>query len=71
MVLIPEQFNEDRDNYTVEFVWFDVSSKAIIHNQKISGRAHGGATQAGWRDALIDATKNYIDQFYKKEKVFK
>ncbi len=71
LVLIPEQFNEDRDNYTVEFVWFDVSSKAIIHNQKISGRAHGGVTQAGWRDALIDATRNYIDQFYKKEKVFK
>lgn len=70
LVLIPEQFNEDRDNYTIEFVWFDMNSKAIIHTQKISGRGHGGITQAGWRNVLVDATRNYIDEFYKREKGF-
>ncbi len=68
LVLFPELFNEDRDNYTVEFVWFDIETKAVVHTQKISGRGHGGATLAGWGDALTQATKTYIDQYYKKEK---
>ncbi len=68
MVLIPESFNEDRDNFTIEFVWFDIDTKAIIHSQQLNGRGHGGASLAGWGDALIEATKSYVDKYYKKEK---
>ena len=68
LVLFPELFNEDKDNYTVEFVWFDIETKAVIHSQKISGRGHGGSSLMGWGDALTQATKAYIDEYYKKEK---
>ncbi len=70
LVVLPEHFNEDRNNYTIEFVWFDTETKAIISTQKISGRGSGGATLNGWIDVLIEATKTYIDQYYKKEKAY-
>jgi hypothetical protein len=70
LVLLPEEFNQDRANYTVEFVWFDIETKAVIHSQKIieKGAPHGGL--ASWDPILVDATKTYIDKFYKREKGF-
>ncbi len=66
LVLIPELFNEDRNNYTVEFVWFDIATKSIIDTQKITGKGSGGGTLSGWIDAMLDATKTYVDKFYKR-----
>lgn len=68
LVLIPEIFNEDKAKYTVEFVWFDIETKVIVHTQKISGRGKGGLAMASWDDALLEATKIYVDKYYKKEK---
>jgi hypothetical protein len=65
LVLIPELFNEDKNNYVMEFVWFDIDSKTIITSQKIYGKGSGGATLSGWNDAMTAATKMYVDKFYR------
>lgn len=69
LVVIPEMFNEITKMSNIYFVWFDTDTKAIIHTQQTFARPGGGVSIAGiWDVALIDATKNYVDQYYKKEK---
>lgn len=69
LVVIPEMFNEITKMSNIYFVWFDTDTKAIVHTQQTFARPGGGVTIAGiWDAALIEATKNYVDQYYKKEK---
>ncbi len=68
LVLLPESHSEDETTYNVEFVWFDIESKAVIHTQKISGKGKGGVVMDGWIKSFLQGTKTYVDKFYKKEK---
>lgn len=66
LVFIPGTFNEIEGEMALNIVWFDLDSRTIVNLQEISVKA-GPATMTGrWLNGLIDATKKYVDHYYKK-----
>lgn len=69
LVIIPELFNETTRNGNMFFVWFDIETKALIYLKRSYGVQHAGVTIEGtWDYSIVDATKYYVDNYFKKKK---
>ncbi len=69
LVIIPELFNENTRNGNMFFVWFDIETKAIIFLKRSYGVQSNGITIEGtWDYSVVDATKYYVDNYFKKKK---
>lgn len=68
LVFIPEIFDENEKEIIMNIVWFDVDTKAIIHNQSVTFKGVNTGTMTNrWGGALIDCTKTYVDQYFRKK----
>lgn len=69
LVIIVELFNETTRNGNMFFVWFDVATKDIVYYKRSYGVQHAGITIEGtWDYSVVDATKYYVDNYFKKKK---
>jgi hypothetical protein len=66
LVFIPGVFNETEGLLTLNIVWFDLDTRAIIDLKEVSVKAGPASMTSRWLDGLIEATKNYVDKYYKK-----
>lgn len=69
LVIIVELFNETTRNGNMFFVWFDIETKDIVYLKRSYGVQHAGITIEGtWDYSVVDATKYYVDNYFKKKK---
>ena len=69
LVIIRDLFNENSRNGNMFFVWFDIETKAIIYLKRSYGVQSNGVTIEGtWDYSVVDATKYYVDNYFKKKK---
>ena len=67
LVFIPETFDEIEREITIQIVWFDLDSKAIVSLQSINFKGVNPGTMSNrWGAGLLDCTKTYIDQYFRK-----
>ncbi len=68
LVFIPETFDEIEREITIQIIWFDLDSKAIVSVQSINFKGVNPGTMSNrWGAALLDCTKTYIDQYFRKK----
>lgn len=66
LVFIPGVFNETEGQLSLNVVWFDLDTRTIINLQEVSVKAGPNTMASRWIDGLIEATKTYVDKFYRK-----
>ena len=67
-VFMVENLNKINKVMSGHFVWFNMTSREIIHSERVSGRPSPGGMSTYWGKSFIPATKLYVDYFYKKER---
>lgn len=68
LVFIPEAFDEVEREITIQIVWFDLDSKSLVNIQSVNFKGVNPGTMTNrWGAALLDCTKTYIDQYFRKK----
>jgi hypothetical protein len=65
-VIHPVEFNHIEENAKCYFTFFDISTREIRWICETTGNINGNGTTQWYGSAMVECTKNYIDQVYKK-----
>jgi hypothetical protein len=65
-VIHPVEFNHIDEIAKCYFTFFDIATKEIVWISETTGRINGNGTTQWYGFAMVECTRNYIDQVFKK-----
>jgi hypothetical protein len=65
-VIHPVEFNHIDEIAKCYFTFFDIAAKNIVWICETTGRINGNGTTQWYGFAMVECTRNYIDQVYKR-----
>jgi hypothetical protein len=65
-VIHPVEFNHIEENAKCYFTFFDIATRDILWIAETTGNINGNGTSQWYGYAMVECTRNYIDQVYKK-----